>query len=144
MRFITLLLTATLLLAACGADPEPTPAPPAPDGQQRAPNGGTGRERAEPAADNVVSGRTFDSDGRPMAGIDVALYVVPRRLGAVYQAKSGSGGRYSLRVPQGVYLLAAQYNPDPSDLGEDLYTAGGESTISVEVPPGGKYDFRLP
>jgi hypothetical protein len=162
---------AAVVLAAtgCGNPDPPSPPPAAPAGNGgnggNAGNAGTGggartqttaarrpattppttANRNAGVGDNTVSGTTSDRRGRPLAGVHISILVVPRSFGALYQTYSDRNGRYSYRVPGGVYNVIATYD-DPNDddpIGVDLELQGGGDS-GISVPPSQVLHFRLP
>ncbi|MGC5020951.1 hypothetical protein [Micromonospora sp. DT47] len=141
-----------LMLTAC-AGGESEPARPesvvtvVPDGAGATEPSGERPQGQNPGlGDNVVDGHTYDPQGRPLAGVDVYFYVVPRSFGSFYQAKSGVDGSYSYRLPEGVYRVFAEYSGPGSrepEIGEDLQTMDGELAVSITVPPSQTIDFQL-
>lgn len=103
-------------------------------------------ERNPGPADHTISGRTLDRQGRPLADVDIQIYLIPRSFGSLYRTHSDSHGRFSYRVPEGVYNVIAEYD-DPSDgdpIGLNLVVIDtGDLSAPVTVPPSQVIDFQL-
>jgi Carboxypeptidase regulatory-like domain len=121
-RYALVMLQVTAALKAC----EPT---------TDASNTGVG--------DNVISGHAFDADGQPIEGVCIYIRTVPESDGAVHQTTTDADGAYSYKVPDGDYLILAEYNPNDEPGGGDyLEPVSGDG--SVTVPPSAVVDFSLP
>jgi Carboxypeptidase regulatory-like domain len=82
--------------------------------------------------DNVIYGSASDMDGNALAG--VSIYIQPESSGEVYQTTTGADGAYSYSVPEGAYVISAEYDGtslDPVD------------SNSVSVPPSGEVNFQM-
>ena len=99
---------------------------------------------ADPAAlsDGVISGYAFDAGGQPLPGVYIYIRVVPESYGEVYQTTTDTSGAYSYSVPEGVYLVLAEYNPD-DEPGGGAYLEPVGSDGSVTVPPDAEVNFEL-
>jgi hypothetical protein len=85
--------------------------------------------------DDVISGQAVDGTGAPLPGVSIYIRVVPDN-GEVYQTTTDADGAYSVSVPEGVYLIVAEYEG-----GTYLEPTTGDG--SVRVPPGGQVDFQM-
>lgn len=85
--------------------------------------------------DDVISGQAVDATGAPLPGVSIYIRVVPDN-GEVYQTTTDADGAYSVSVPEGVYLIVAEYEG-----GTYLEPTTGDG--SVTVPPGGQVDFQM-
>jgi hypothetical protein len=92
--------------------------------------------------DNVISGHAYDADGEPLQGVYIYIRVVPESYGALYQTTTDAYGAYSYSVPEGVYLILAEYNPN-DEPGGGVYLEPIDSDGSVTVPPSSEVDFLL-
>jgi hypothetical protein len=106
---------------------EPT-AQPTEDGT----NTGIGNNAA--LSDNVISGHAYDAAGGPLAGVNIYIQVVPES-GEVYQTMTDTSGAYSYSVPEGAYLILAEFG------GTSLVPVDGDSSVSV--PTTRQVDFQL-
>lgn len=93
----------------------------------------------------TVTGRTTNANGRPLAGVLVQFYTLPRTYGSLVKATSRADGTYSANLPDGFYRVFATYyrSNEPGDA-VDLVTAGGSASIEVEVPPARTINFSVP
>jgi hypothetical protein len=82
--------------------------------------------------DNVISGSAYDADGSPLPG--ASIYIQPESSGEVYQTRTGSDGAYSYSVPEGAYVISAEYD------GTSLQPVDSNS---VSVPPGAEVNFQM-
>lgn len=152
-RKIRAVLTAAVtvlvvVLSGCGSSPQPPgTAPPVGRPPVKAPAQPPAEDRNPGPGSYTVSGHTYDQDGRPLANVDVLILFVPRAFGDLYQTRSDSRGRYSYRVPEGVYNVIVSYD-DPADddpVGIDLVVVdNGELNAPITVPPSQVVDFMLP
>jgi hypothetical protein len=85
--------------------------------------------------DNGIFGKASDAAGQALEGVNIYIRVVPDN-GEVYQTTTDADGAYSYSVPEGVYLIVAQYEG-----GTYLDPTTGDG--SVTVPPGGQVDFQM-
>ena len=85
--------------------------------------------------DNVISGNAYDATGQALEGVDIYIRVVPDN-GEIYQTTTDADGAYSYSVPEGVYLIVAEYEG-----GTYLDPTTGDGSVSV--PPGGVVDFQM-
>jgi hypothetical protein len=85
--------------------------------------------------DAVISGYAYDADQNPLEGVSISIQVVPESSGEVYQTTTGSDGSYSYSVPEGAYLIMAEYN------GSYLDPVDGDGSVSV--PPSTEVNFQL-
>jgi hypothetical protein len=106
-------------------------------------NGDSGNDNLG-IGDYTVRGTAYDQRGRPLAGVEIYIYIIPRRYGALYRTETGSDGRYSYQVPEGVYQVLAEIYPadDEPEIGEDLVPIGEDNSITV--PPSQVINFQLP
>jgi hypothetical protein len=84
---------------------------------------------------DAISGQAVDATGAALAGVSIYIRVVPDN-GEVYQTTTDANGAYSVSVPEGVYLIVAEYEG-----GTYLEPTTGDG--SVTVPPGGQVDFQM-
>jgi hypothetical protein len=129
------------VLSACGGSSDPgLNTPPGPPGTRQ----GSGQDA--PSGEHQVSGYAYDSEGGPLAGVEIQIYILPRTFGSLYRTMTGADGSYSYSVPEGVYQLFAQIDdPDPNlvvDL-EPLQTTS-DGVASITVPPSQVVDFHVP
>jgi hypothetical protein len=82
--------------------------------------------------DNVISGYAYDVDQNPLEG--VSIYIQPESSGEVYQTTTGSDGGYSYSVPEGAYVISAEYD------GTSLEPVDSNS---VSVPPSAEVNFQM-
>jgi Carboxypeptidase regulatory-like domain len=99
-----------------------------------------GRTNTDPGdavvlGDNVISGYAYDANQNPLAGASIYIQVMPESSGEVYQTTTGSDGSYSYSVPEGAYLIAAEYG------GTSLAPVGSDGSVSV--PPSTEVNFQL-
>jgi Carboxypeptidase regulatory-like domain len=114
---------------------EPTAQPPE-DGT----NTGTGDTAV--LDDSVISGHAYDAAGEALAGVNIYIRAVPESSGEPYQTTTDADGAYSYSVPDGVYLISAEYNSD-GDSGGAVYLEPTNGDGSVTVPPSARVDFKL-
>lgn len=90
-------------------------------------------EAAEPAADvGAVTGRVLDQDGRPVAGVSVAVASSPGPHPDL-AALTTSDGEFRLsRLPVGTVVLAARQSGRSGSAAADV-VAGGTSEIEIEI-----------
>jgi hypothetical protein len=81
---------------------------------------------------NLISGYAYDADQNPLEG--VSIYIQPESSGEVYQTTTGSDGAYSYSVPEGAYVISAEYG------GTSLQAVNGNS---VSVPPSAEVNFQM-
>jgi hypothetical protein len=86
-------------------------------------------------SENVISGSAYDAAGQALEGVYIYIRVVPDN-GEVYQTTTDADGAYSYSVPEGVYLIVAEYKG-----GTYLDPTTGDG--SVTVPPGAVVDFQM-
>jgi hypothetical protein len=100
--------------------------------------GRTNADLGDPAIliDNMISGSASDADGNPLGGASISIQVVPESSGEVYQTTTDADGTYSYSVPEGAYLILAEYN------GSYLEPVGSDGSVSV--PPNAEVNFQLP
>ena len=98
------------------------------------------------AEDNVVSGRAYDRDGRPLADVMIQFYIQPRTFGGLYRTWTDADGRYAYALPGGVYTVFAQLDNADPNLVLDLEPrqTGPDGVASISVPPGHVIDFDVP
>lgn len=82
--------------------------------------------------DNLISGSAQDADGNALEG--VSIYIQPESSGEVYQTTTGSDGAYSYSVPEGAYVISAEYD------GTSLEPVDSNS---VSVPPSAEVNFQM-
>jgi Carboxypeptidase regulatory-like domain len=82
--------------------------------------------------DNVISGYAYDADQGPLEG--VSIYIQPESSGEVYQTTTGSDGAYSYSVPEGAYVISAEFD------GTSLEPVDSNS---VSVPPSAEVNFQM-
>jgi len=82
--------------------------------------------------DNVIYGAAYDAAGSPLPG--ASIYIQPESSGEVYQTTTGSDGAYAYNVPEGAYVISAEYG------GTSLQAVNGNS---VSVPPSAEVNFQM-
>ena len=104
---------------------------------------GTNLGTADTAAlvDNVISGHAYNAAGEALAGVNIYISVVPESSGEPYQTTTDAKGAYSYSVPDGVYLILAEYNSD-GDSGGGVYLEPTNGDGSVTVPPSAEVNFQ--
>ena len=113
---------------------EPT-AQPTEDGT----NSGNG-DNAAPS-ENVISGHAYNAAGEALEGVNIYIRVVPESSGEPYQTTTDATGAYSYSVPEGVYLISAEYN-SKDEPGGSVYLDPTNGDGSVTVPPSAEVDFQ--
>lgn len=93
--------------------------------------------------DNVISGHAFDADGQPIEGACIYIRIVPDSDGPVQQTRTDADGAYSYNVPEGDYMILAEYNPN-GEPGGGAYLEPVSGDGGVSVPPSAVVDFSLP
>ena len=100
--------------------------------------------------ENVISGHAFNAEGQPIPGVCIYIRIVlesngivPESNGPVQQTITDATGAYSYNVPEGYYLIEAEYNPS-GEPGGGTYLAPVSGDGSVTVPPSAVVDFSLP
>jgi hypothetical protein len=92
--------------------------------------------------DNEISGHAYDAAGEALEGVYIYIRVVPESYGELYQTTTDADGAYSYSVPEGVYLILAEYNPNDDPEG-GVYLEPIKGDGSVTVPPSAQVDFQL-
>jgi hypothetical protein len=82
---------------------------------------------------SVITGAAYDADGNALQG--ASIYIQPESSGELYQTTTGSNGAYSYSVPEGTYVISAEYD------GTSLAPVDSDS---VSVPPSAQVDFQMP
>jgi hypothetical protein len=82
--------------------------------------------------DSVITGTAQDADGKALKG--VSIYIQPESSGELYQTTTGSDGAYSYSVPEGAYMISAEYD------GTSLEPVDSNS---VSVPPNAEVNFQM-
>jgi Carboxypeptidase regulatory-like domain len=82
--------------------------------------------------DSVITGTAQDADGNALKG--VSIYIQPESSGELYQTTTGSDGAYSYSVPEGAYVISAEYD------GTSLEPVDSNS---VSVPPSAEVNFQM-
>lgn len=82
--------------------------------------------------DSVISGTAQDADGNALNG--VSIYIQPESSGELYQTRTGSDGAYAYSVPEGAYVISAEYD------GTSLEPVDSNS---VSVPPSAEVNFQM-
>lgn len=102
----------------------------------------TGSESQE----TQISGHAYDSEGNPLAGVRIYIYILPRSYGSLYRTETGADGSYAYPVPDGVYLVQAQIDdPDPNLIVDlEPQQTNEEGVAAFSVPPSPVVDFRVP
>jgi len=93
-------------------------------------------------SDSVISGHAYDAAGKVLEGVIIYIRVVPESSGEPYQTTTNAEGAYSYSVPDGVYLISAEYSDGDSGGGGYLEPRNGDG--SATVPPDAEVDFQLP
>lgn len=93
-------------------------------------------------SDSVISGHAYDAAGEALGGVNIYIRVVPESSGEPYQTTTDADGAYSYSVPDGVYLISAEYSDGDSGGGGYLEPTNGDG--SATVPPDAEVDFQLP
>jgi hypothetical protein len=89
-----------------------------------------------------ISGYAYDAAGEALEGVYIYIRVVPESSEEPYQTTTDADGAYSYSVPEGDYLILAEYNPN-DDPGGGAYLEPVDGDGSVTVPPGGQVDFQM-
>jgi hypothetical protein len=92
-------------------------------------------------SESVISGHAYDAAGEVLEGVTIYIRVVPESSGEPYQTTTDADGAYSYSVPDGVYLISAEYSNGDSG-GGYLEPTNGDG--SATVPPDAEVDFKLP
>ncbi len=93
-------------------------------------------------SDSVISGHAYDEAGEALEGVNIYIRVVPESSGTPYQTATDAEGAYSYSVPDGVYLVSAEYNSKGGS-GGGVYLEPTNGDGSVTVPPNVELDFRM-
>jgi hypothetical protein len=93
--------------------------------------------------DNVISGNTLDANGQPLEGVCIYIRIVPESGGPVQKTRTDADGAYSYNVPEGDYMILAEYNPN-GEPGGGAYLEPASGDGLVTVPPSAVVDFSLP
>jgi hypothetical protein len=91
--------------------------------------------------DNVISGHAFNAEGQPLEG--VCIYIRTESDVPDQHTKTDADGAYSYNVPEGAYMILAEYNPN-GEPGGGAYLEPVSGDGGVSVPPSAVVDFSLP
>jgi hypothetical protein len=94
----------------------------------------TGTGDAAALDENVISGYATDAAGEALEGVNIYIRVVPESSGEPYQTTTDADGAYSYSVPDGVYLVLAEY--------DGVYLEPTTGDGSATVPPAVQVDFQ--
>jgi hypothetical protein len=97
-----------------------------------------------PLGPNIISGHTYDHNGKPLAGVNVDIYLAFCNQNCFVEIQSGADGSYQFRLDDGIYQVYATYpnGPDPAN-SINLRMIGTDAN-AFPVPPGHVVDFQIP
>jgi hypothetical protein len=94
----------------------------------------TGTGDAAALQESVISGYATNAAGEALEGVTIYIRVVPESSGEPYQTTTDADGAYSYSVPDGVYLVSAEY--------DGVYLEATTGDGSATVPPAAQVDFQ--
>ncbi|GHF40832.1 hypothetical protein HNQ07_001552 [Deinococcus metalli] len=136
-------LTPTAPTKAPAPAPAAKPAAPAPAAKPAAP---APIAKAPAARRGYVSGIVLDTQGRPLAGVEVYIYGTTFAQGqrTDFHVQTGADGTYTVRVPDGRYRADATLTKDYAGATFELklHPESGSDKTEVDSTGGGTLNFR--